>query len=172
MTQVAARLKQKYPTIKFIASAVSDEKLIKLQQHANPDINCTYVIDSTVATCIKSDFAIVASGSATLQVAATACPMVIIYKANRLMWHLLGRWLITTRFLSLVNILAGNELVPEFMPYFTSTNPIYTACADIIADNNKLQKTSNALQKITATLGDGKTAGKVAAVVMDMLSKK
>jgi lipid A disaccharide synthetase len=88
------------------------------------------------------------------------------------MWHLLGRWLITTRFLSLVNILAGNELVPEFMPYFTSANPIYAACDEIIADNNKLQKTSHALQKITATLGDGKTAGKVAAVVMEMLSKK
>lgn len=172
MLQVAAGLKQKYPSIKFIASAVSDEKLNKLKQHANPDLNCTYVIDSTVATCIESDFAIVASGSATLQVAATSCPMIIIYKANPLLWHLLGKWLITTKFLSLVNILAGKELVPEFMPYFTSADPIYAACAELIADNNKLQKTSNELQKITATLGDGKTACKVAATVFDMLSKK
>ena len=172
MLEVAARLKQKYPSIKFTASAVSAEKLNKLKQHANPDFNCTYVIDSTVATCTRSDLAIVASGSATLQVAATSCPMIIIYKANRLLWHLVGKWLITTKYLSLVNILAGKELAPEFMPYFTSTDPIYAAAAELLDDNDKLQNTSNELQKITATLGNGKTANKVAATVIDMLSKK
>jgi len=47
-----------------------------------------------------------------------------MYQSSRILWHLAGRWLVKTKYLSLVNILAGQELVPEFMPYFRSIDPI------------------------------------------------
>ena len=171
MQTIALRLQNKFPSIKFTASAVSEQKLSTLKQLANPSLNCTYVIDDTVTITKKSDLAIVASGSATLQVAATTCPMVVIYQANPVLWHLLGKWLITSKYLSLVNILAGYELVPEFMPYFKSIDPIYEKALALLRNPHKLQKTSTKLREITNTLGDGNTSKKVANIACNMLSK-
>ena len=171
MQNIALRLQNKFPSIKFIASAVSEEKLEILKRSANPILNCTYEIDELVSITSKSDFAIVASGSATLQVAATTCPMAVMYQSNRLLWHLLGKWLITSKYLSLVNILAGEELVPEFMPYFNSIDPIYERCVELLSNPQKLQKTSNRLHEMANTLGDGNTSEKVASMVCKMLSK-
>lgn len=172
MQNIALRLQNKFPSIKFTASAVSQEKLNKLKQTANPSLNCTYVIDDTVTITKKSDFALVASGSATIQIAATTCPMIVMYQSNPLLWHLLGKWLITPKYLSLVNILAAKELVPEFMPYFKSIDPIYEKTVELLTNPQKLQKTSTKLHEITNTLGDGQTSKKVAAIACDMLSKK
>lgn len=171
MQSIALRLQNKFPSIKFTASAVSQEKLKIIIQHANPSLNCTYVIDGTVETTKKSDLAIVASGSATLQVAATTCPMIVMYQSSPILWHLLGKWLITSKYLSLVNILANKELVPEFMPYFKSIDPIYKKTVELLTNPQKLQKTSTKLHEIANTLGDGKTSQKVAAIVCEMLSK-
>jgi len=49
-------------------------------------------------------------------------PMVVMYNGSK--WDTAGgRHLITTPHLSLVNILAGRRVVPEFMPYYDSTDP-------------------------------------------------
>ena len=39
------------------------------------------------------------------------------------MWHGLARWLLKTKKIALVNILAGNiDLVPEFIPWYGSND--------------------------------------------------
>ena len=63
-----------------------------------------------------ADLVLVASGTTTLEVAFHGRPMVVMYNASRLFYQLIGRWMIHTRHLSLPNILAGREIVPEFMP--------------------------------------------------------
>jgi len=64
--------------------------------------------------------------------------MVIMYQSSRILWRLIGRRLVTTRYLSLVNILSGGELVPEFMPYFSSIDPIVGAIERLMNDHDEL----------------------------------
>lgn len=54
------------------------------------------------------------SGTATLEVALAGCPMLVLYRLNPLT-SLIARRLITVRFASLVNLLAGREVAPEFL---------------------------------------------------------
>ena len=61
------------------------------------------------------------------------------------MWHCVGRWLVRLPHLSLVNILAGKELVPEFMPYFTSTKPIIDRAHGLLSTPARLSQTSQSL---------------------------
>src|SRR5262249_53672246 len=82
---------------------------------------------------LASDLALVASGTATLEVAYRATPMIVMYNHGRLFYplakaalRLLCKPFLTTKYLSLPNILAGRELVPEFMPFYKSVNPIAT----------------------------------------------
>ena len=41
-------------------------------------------------------------------------PMVTFYRVNALSW-ILGRWLVRAPFLSMVNLVAGREIVPELI---------------------------------------------------------
>jgi lipid-A-disaccharide synthase len=123
-----------------------------------------------VGLCKQVDFAIVASGSASLQVAAAGCPMIVMYQSNRLMWHLIGKWLIWAPFLSLPNIVAGRRLVPEFMPYFTSTQPIADEAIAYLSEPVRLKKMSLELIETVKPLAGGKAADKVAKMVMQMVN--
>jgi lipid-A-disaccharide synthase len=62
--------------------------------------------------------ALVTSGTVTLQVARQRKPMVTFYRFSRLMYHLLGRWLVSTPYFTLPNLIAGKRIVPELIPYF------------------------------------------------------
>ncbi|MGA1979976.1 MAG: lipid-A-disaccharide synthase [Sedimentisphaerales bacterium] len=169
MQTIATRLKQKYPNATFTAVAVDAERQQTLKAAQIPGFRCKYTIGSVSNTARTADFAIVASGSATLQVAAVGCPMVIMYQSSKILWHLLGRWLLTTKYLSLVNILANKELVPEFMPYFSSINPIVEAIELLLEDKDKLAQTSDALIQLAEPLTEKKARREVAEIVVEML---
>ncbi|MBN1816786.1 MAG: lipid-A-disaccharide synthase [Sedimentisphaerales bacterium] len=169
MQKVAIQLLQKWPQAQFTATAPNEEKLQLLKQRKITGFKCEYTVANVLDIADQSDFALVASGSATLQVAAAGCPMVILYQSSRLLWHLMGRWLIRTRFLSLINILAGRELVTEFMPYFTSIRPIAERCGTLIGNKSLLVKTSTELKELVAPLMQSWASDEVALMAWEML---
>jgi len=169
MQQIATRLKQKYPAATFVTVAVDAERKEILKAAQIAGFESQFTIDSVSKTAAAADFAIVASGSATLQVAAVGCPMVVMYQSSRILWHLIGWWLIKTKYLSLVNILAGRELVPEFMPYFGSIEPIVEGIEQLLEDRDKLAQISGELIKLAEPLAEKKACEQVAEIVVEML---
>ncbi len=170
MQQIAMKIKEKWPGVEFTTVAVDEKKKAVLEEKQVSEFVCEYRIGSVLKTATEVDFTILASGSATLQVAAAACPMVIIYRISRIMWYLVGRPLVRMRFLSLVNILADTQLVPEFMPYFGSTDSIVDTCIKLLDDKQKLRETSRGLAELVTPLAEGKASQKVEQMVMEMLA--
>ncbi|MFB0554800.1 MAG: lipid-A-disaccharide synthase [Phycisphaerae bacterium] len=169
MQQIALRLKDKYSAASFITVAVDAEREQLLREKQVPGFECQYTISSVNKTAGEVDFALVASGSATLEVTAAGCPMVIMYQSSRILWHLVGWWLIKPKYLSLVNILAGKELVPEFMPYFSSIEPIAESIERLLEDRGKLTQISGELIKLVEPLAEKKARQEVAEIVVEML---
>jgi lipid-A-disaccharide synthase len=170
MQQVALRLRDRHPGIQFIAVAVNERRKHQLRATEEPGFQCEYSVDSVYRTASSADFALVASGSATLEVAAAGCPMIVMYQTNRFLWHILGRWLVRTRFFSLANIIAGKELVTEFMPYFTSIDPIAARACSLLADAAALTRLSHDLVAIAAPLARRDASTEVAAIIQEMLA--
>jgi lipid-A-disaccharide synthase len=170
MQQAAIRIKRKYPNVTFTAAAVDEKRKDILKSVRVIGFKGRYEVGSVAETARQADFAIVASGSATLQVAAAGCPMVIMYQSNKIIWHLLGRWLVKTKHLSLVNILAGKELVPEFMPYFSSIEPIADTVEKLLADRDALAQISSELIKLAGPLRRGNASEKTAQIVISLLN--
>jgi len=168
MQQIALRLKEKYPAAAFVAVAVDARREEILRAAQITGFECQYSVDSVNKTAGAVDFSIVASGSATLEVAAAGCPMVIMYQSSRILWFLLG-WAMQTKYLSLVNILAGRELVPEFMPNFTSIEPIVASIERLLQDNDKLAQLSGELTRLTEPLAEKKACREVANIAVGML---
>jgi len=169
MQQIALCLREKYPAAKFITVAVDTEREQVLRKAQIPGFECEYTIGSVSDTANTIDFAIVASGSATLEVTAAGCPMVIMYQSSRILWYLVGWWLIKPKYLSLVNILAGKELVPEFMPYFSSIEPIVESIEQLLEDKDKLTRISSELINLAEPLAEKKAREEVAKIVVEML---
>ena len=169
MQQMALRLREKCPAARFVTVAVDAEREQALRAAQIPGFQCEYTVDSVFSTASTADFSIVASGSATLEVAAAGCPMVIMYQSSRILWHLLGRWIVKTEYLSLVNILSGRELVPEFMPYFASIEPIIATIEQLLEDPEKLAQISKSLAGLTEPLAKKKAREEVAKIVVEML---
>ena len=170
MQQIALRIKGKYPASTFVTVAVDTEREEMLKAKHIAGFESKYSICSVSDTAADADFAIVASGSATLQVAAAGCPMVIMYQSSKVLWHLAGRWLIKTKYLSLPNILAGRELVPEFMPYFSSIEPIVQSIEQLLQDRDMLARVSNELIGLTGPLAEKKAGHEVAKIAIEMLN--
>lgn len=170
MQEIAIQIKQACPKATFTAVAVDEAKRKALSSCEIPGFECDYSIDSVRETAMRMDFCLVTSGSATVEVATAGCPMIVMYKASRLGWHVAGRWLIKSPFMSLVNILANRELVPEFMPYFTSIDPLVDTVNALIQDPEKLAQTSKDLIGVTQPLAQQNTADSVARIALDMVS--
>lgn len=174
MLDIAFVLKKEHPEATFTACAPDEMKKAMLESIAGDlsgyGLNITYEANALVDVCKRSDFALVASGSATLQVAAAGCPMAVMYQSSRLMWHTVGKWLIRTRFLSLPNILAKHELVPEFMPYFTAVEPIAWRVHRLLTSPQQMSKMSLALTKLVKPLTEHRASDAVAGIVLEMLS--
>ena len=169
MQQIALRIKEKYPAASFTTVAVDTERQKILKQKQITGFECHYTIDSVRETARTNDFSIAASGSATIEIAAAGCPLVIMYRSSKVLWHLLGRWIIKTKYLSLVNILAGKELVPEFMPYFDSIEPIANSIELLLQDRQKMNQISGSLIELVKPLSRKRACTEIAKIVTEML---
>jgi lipid-A-disaccharide synthase len=170
MQEIALLLRREFPGTRYVAVATSEERRALLSRMEVPGFQCEYSIDSVTDTADVVDFCLVASGSATLEVASAGCPMVVMYQTNRILWHLVGRWLVRSKFFTLVNLLADRALVPEFMPYFVSIAPIADRVSDLLRNPKTLSRLSNELVDLVEPLTRKKAGQEVARIVLDMLA--
>jgi lipid-A-disaccharide synthase len=106
-----------------------------------------------------SDAALHASGTVALELALSGVPMVTTYKVNSLTaW--IGRRLLTTPFFNLVNILHGEEVVPELVQEKCTPEILSMALQDLLTDPQscsaqmrKLIQIRNMLAEPTAIAG-------------------
>jgi len=78
--------------------------------------NAELIYDKTYDILSVSRAAIVTSGTATLETALLKCPQVVCYKTSPLTYAV-GRLLVKVKFISLVNLIAGKEVVKELIQH-------------------------------------------------------
>lgn len=162
-------LRRRHPDLVGVVGATTDQVRENLYARANLHGGWPEGLDVRVGETDLlarwSDLALVVSGTVTLQLAKQARPMIIMYKTNELMYKLIGRWLITTRLFALPNLIAGREVIPELIPYFTGIDRLVDA-ADALICNPGLQETQR--RELTAICEhfDGKLASVEAAAAI------
>jgi lipid-A-disaccharide synthase len=114
------------------------------------------------------DVAIVASGTATLEAALCERPMVVVYRVSRLTYRI-GRLLVKVPFYSMVNILAGKQVVPELIQ--SDFTPARVAGqVEYLLDHSQAREEMVAnLRALKARLGPGGAVGRAAKAVAEAL---
>ena len=103
----------------------------------------------------------VASGTATLESSFYLLPFVLIYKVSWLT-YLPGRLLIRVDHLGMPNILAGREIVPEFIQHEALPDRIADSVWKLYSDPARRATMVSEMDRVVKLLG-GKGAGRRAA---------
>ena len=124
--------------------------------------------DKTYETISMSDFALVCSGTATLETAILEKPFVIIYKTS-LLNYLLYRPLIKVPFIGIVNIVAGEKIIPEFIQFKAQPKEIADFCLKTLRNKTALEHIKEDLTQIKSSLGQPGAANHAARIIIDFL---
>jgi lipid-A-disaccharide synthase len=171
--EVAAAVRRSFPRAAVLISAAHHEARSTIDAVlAGSAIQPAAIGEDTPEIIAAADLVLVASGTATLVVAAYRKPMIVMYNASQWGYRLIGRHLITTPHLSLVNILAGRELVPEFMPYYTSTRPITDAALAILRSEERKQELTRQLDELITPIAKPGAADNAAAELLDLIDSR
>lgn len=86
----------------------------------------------------QADLVVVTSGTATLEIAMLAVPMVVVYKLSAMSYQIAKR-LLQTDYVSLPNVMLGKEAVPELLQNEANADNIANSALRILsADNTQL----------------------------------
>lgn len=164
--EVAAAVRMRFPGVHVGVSVARSELAGRIRGHIDRSgVAAKAYHDQNGELLSAADLTLVASGTATLEVAHYRSPMIVMYNGSRLMYHLMGRWLVRTKYFSLINILAERELVPEFMPYYRSTTPIARCAIELLSSPERRAQ----MRRETADLLSNVSAPGASARAADML---
>ena len=171
--RIAAAIRQRYPDAHIVVSIADDRLSGVAETHLNrASIPVAVHRGELVNLLSAAKLALVASGTVTLEVAYYRTPMIVMYNASKWFYHLLGRWLLHTEHLSLVNILAGRELAPEFMPYYSDTAPITATALELLGDAERRARMSTELGHLVAPLAHRGASERTAGLLLDLAAGK
>ena len=115
-----------------------------------------------------SDFAIVASGTATLETAIVGTPYLLVYKAS-LITYMLYKIVATIPFLGIANVVAGRGVIPEFLQFNMTPAKISARAIELISDPAKLAAMRRDLAEVKSAIGSPGASARAAGAILPLL---
>lgn len=172
MLDAAARLRRERPGAQFVVALAASRGPREAESIiAASEFGGARGVEGLVVTrgeareaLAASDAAAVCSGTATLEAALVATPLVVVYKESALNWHTLGR-LISVEHYGLVNLVAGARVAPELIQDdFTGGRLARELTALLEPEQNN--KVRARLREAAARLGEGGASLRAADAVL------
>jgi lipid-A-disaccharide synthase len=131
-----------------------------------------HLVPEAVSALAHSRVGIVASGTATVEAAMMETPFVMVYRVTPLTYWL-GRWTVKVPHFSMVNLIAGEQVVPELVQRDFTAERVVSEVSEIIPDGARRRKMIEDLQKMRTLLsgrsGEGQAADRAAEAITGLL---
>jgi lipid-A-disaccharide synthase len=95
----------------------------------------------------------------------------VFYKTSWIS-YLTGKIAINVEHLAMPNLLAGEEIYPEFVQHRATPENIARAALELLNDAKRRAATRQALARIVETLGSSGAAARAAKAIMELLQGK
>jgi len=142
-------LVNRFKEYQFVIAGVTE--VPRLYYNVSDFSNLKIIYDQTYDLLAYSHIAIVASGTATLETALWNVPQVVVYKTSAITYFIASR-VGKVSFISLVNLLAGKEVIKELIQSNFTKDKLITEFQSLLDPNNR-QKILNDYQEIRNILG-------------------
>jgi lipid-A-disaccharide synthase len=162
---VARDLQRRIPGLKVI---------VALAPHVSIDeATCPFpTVRSASFTVLRAaDAAFCKSGTTTLEAAVAGCPLVVAYRMNTVN-YIIAKLLIDVANISLVNLIAGRRVVPEFVQDDLQTSDVAKSLAPLLdpASAERARMVRD-LDAVRAALGQPGASGRVAAMAVTLAAR-
>ncbi len=171
MLASAEELYKKNNKLKFmlsIASSIDEEMVYETVQKYSKAVKYEFISESVKKIFEKCSFVIAASGTVTLEAALAGIPMLIIYRVSSIT-YLLGKLLTKIKHISLVNLIAGEEVVPELLQDDVSSANIAETAHRMINDTGEFEKIKEKLIELRKILGGPGASERLAEIAVRMI---
>ena len=116
-----------------------------------------------------SDVLLVASGTATLEAGLYETPLIVVYRVDPLSYWI-GKRLVKVDNIGLVNVIAGKQIVPEFIQHQFTADAVRPVLQRLLIDTTERERITAELKKLKQTLGQKKAAENAAQMAASMLA--
>ncbi|MBA4055560.1 MAG: lipid-A-disaccharide synthase, partial [Marivirga sp.] len=164
MTKVA----RNFPDHQFAVAAVNNLDK-SLYREITSLKNVKLIFEDTYNLLQNASAAVVTSGTATLETALFKVPQIVVYKAN-IVSYWLARFLVKVQYISLVNLIAGKEVVKEMIQSEANPESITNELKRILNNNSYRQGMLDGYDQIIKTLDTGSASENAATLMIHYLS--
>ena len=149
-------LKERYPSLQAVVPTVSPVETEVREAAKNLPVPTVVVTDRHEMwdALAASKIAVVASGTATVEVARAGLPMVVAYRVNPITAWLLRRML-SVRHVALVNVILGREVVPELLQENCNPKALADTLIRLLQDPKVRQAQKQEVKEALLQLGEG-----------------
>ena len=172
LLQTAQRIVREQKNVTFMTLATDHEMRQKLEEEwarqPMSGVSLDILAGQSLTQLTRCSLAIVASGTATLECAMAGLPMLVIYKTSWLTYWL-GRFLIQLPYLSMVNVLAGEKVVPEFLQGAMEPERLAKAALQILRNPKGAEAMAGRIRDVAKKLGGPGAAARAATEVEEVL---
>ncbi|EKF9636066.1 lipid-A-disaccharide synthase [Vibrio cholerae] len=133
------KLQARYPDLGFVVALVNAKRRAQFEQawqQVAPELNFVLVDDTARNVITAADVVMLASGTVALECMLLKRPMVVGYRVNAFTAFLAKR-LLKTPYVSLPNILAGEELVKELLQEHCTVDNLYHEVSRLLESDNQ-----------------------------------
>jgi lipid-A-disaccharide synthase len=173
MLKAAQRIAWDMPGVQFLllkAPTIANETLRTSLAQAGREVRVADGLPCDALQLLEA--AIVASGTATLETALMGIPMAVVYRTS---WptYLAARLVVRIPHIALVNVVAEEPLVPEFIQHQAQPRRVADAIVALLrSDERRRQVRQGLRQRVVNRLGDPGAVDRAASAVLESLSQR
>ncbi len=169
MIKAAEIMSIRYPHLKCVlplAPTISLDLVQSYLKRSSVEVRITQgAIYETLTAC---DLALVASGTATVETAIMGIPMILVYRASAITaW--VARRVAKVPYLGLVNLVAGERVIPEFYQNDVTPHRLSREATEILEGGQEREKMIEKLKMVRERLGSGGASERTAQIAMEMM---
>jgi len=137
-----------------LASQLSRPLIQRMRQDIAPELPLKIIAQDTYNAIGHSNLAVVSSGTATLETAVIGTPLIAVFRISNLTW-IVGQYLVHVPFYSLVNLIAGKEVVPELYQREFNVDRLHAEIKKYLDDTTLRKHVRMELGLVKQRLGEG-----------------
>lgn len=171
---VVRHVVREVPRVRLLVACLNERHAAMCEDalQSAPEVGAEIIVGKTNEAMSVADLALAASGTATLELAMFGTPMIATYPVNWLQYQTMGRWLISTPYLSLPNAVAQREVIPEFYLHWGGPEPIAREAIDLLSNRDRAARMREDLRKLREKLGEPGASDRAATLALELVGRE